>query len=467
MNIRKSLGLWLMELACAGYLVFQVFFALSRKGPEGVISLASRYLPFCPDWLVSLLSGLPGWLFTGWWVGSFYAFVILLFGWAYLAGIRDSDNFSRRAIMLGTALFCATLFFFPPGKHHDVFLYIFQGKMVALYRANPYFTPPSAFAHDCFYRYVGWQNFTSAYGPLWHWIEAGLYLLGGANILGQIAVFRFFTLILHLLNTWLIYSIEEHIRPHQAQRAMLLYGWNPLLLVYAVAGCSNDTAMIFLLLVGIWLSLKNWRFLSSLALAGSVLVKMFSVLFLPFYLKTVKNKKEVPFSLLLMALATFLVWLPFYRGPATFARPFWTAGNYHHSFVFLWNYCWQLLSPKNCGLATRFLKFFLSGGFIWMAWKSWKQTRSWDSSLYHAAVLYFFLLVVVLPARATWYITWLMPLAILSLEKRILLVALTFSLTGLLALTVYYLFHSYAPGYQVATMSVEIGPPLVLAVKWK
>jgi len=456
-----------MEFACVGYVVFQVFFALSRKGPGGVTGLIARYLPMIPAEKFSFLSFLPGWLFSGWWVGSFYASVIIVFIAGYLLAIREAENFSVRYILGSTAIFCFSLFFFPPGKHHDIFLYIFQGKMIAHYGANPYFVPPSRFAADSFYRYVGWKDFTSAYGPFWHWLEAGLFSLGGKSIISQIAVFRSFILVMHLANTWLLFSILKLVLPEKSRQGMLVYGWNPLLLLYSVPGSSNDMAMIFFLLLGLWFFHRNKYLTSSFFLACSALTKIFTILYFPFHLKLIKDRRERIVSLVLAVLVAVVIWLPFYAGWQTFVRMFWAGSHFHHSLLFAWERLSSHLFPGFSWSATRKVQVVFSLGFFVLASRLWQQAKSWQRSMETMAFLLFLLLAVVLPGKATWYISWLLPFAVLSMEERILKVALIFSLTGLLAQTVYYLFHSYETVYQIITLTIEISLPLALAIRWK
>ncbi|MCM8768782.1 MAG: hypothetical protein NC911_03755 [Candidatus Omnitrophica bacterium] len=457
----------LMEMACCGYLVFQVFFALSRKGADGVSALVNHHLPFLASFITPLLSKIPEWLCSAWWISLFYTSVIVLFSVAYLGGLRVVEKFSPLAIWFTTSFFCITLFFFPPGKHHDIFLYIFQGKMFGGYHANPYFIPPAAFAEDPFYGYVGWQQFTSVYGPLWHWIEAGLFFLGGESIISQIATFRCFTLLAHLGNTYLVYSILRQAMPEQVKKGMLLFGWNPLLLLYSVPGSTNDMVMILFLLSAVKLTLLKKTLLSAIALTASGLVKIPGFFYLPFYLKMEKAKKEIAAAVLVMVIFLLVIWLPFYQGPKTFLRLLWIGRNFHHSWLFLWKSFWEKLQPRHYWLLTSFLQTVLTGAFLFAYWQLWRQVNRQEQIFRAMSVLLFFLLTIVLPGRTTWYASWVLPFAVLSLEERITQVALVYSLTALFAQVVYYLFHSYAVIYQAATMMIEIGPPLGLAIRWK
>src|SRR3989440_9548771 len=67
-------------------------------------------------------------------------------------------------------------------------------------------------------------------------------------------------LIMHLASTWLIYSISGRLQipgivlsPERRLRAVLAFAWNPLLLLEACMNAHNDTTLLFLLLLSLWL----------------------------------------------------------------------------------------------------------------------------------------------------------------------------------------------------------------------
>ncbi|MCX7917398.1 MAG: hypothetical protein N2589_04655 [bacterium] len=465
--IKKYYPVFIIEIACISYLLFQVIFALSRKGKEGVIILIQKYLPFLPNFFTIFIHYFPNWIFTEYGIASFYLFIIVLFFIGYFLSIRKIDKFTPLSIITCSFLFCFSFFFSPPGKHHDIFLYIFQGKIVAHYRANPYYAVPSTFSKDAFYRFVGWKDFPSAYGPFWHWLEALLYLIGGENIISQIAVFRLFIIFIHLANSILIYLILKHIFPDKAKKGMVLMAWNPLLLILGPANATNDNAMIFFMLMGILFSLKNRILIASLFLILSAMIKMFSGIYIPFHLKIQCKESNFFLNIIIMLITLFIIWLPFYQGIKTFFIPFWMAKTSHYSITFLFQSFIEIMYPQYLKIATLFFKLFLSIGFLFFYFYIIRKVNNFNESIRGVSVLFFFLLNVFIPARATWYISWLIPFAILSMERRIIFLTLLLTLTSLLSGVVYYFTHSYAKGYQSISILIDIFIPLTISLIWK
>src|SRR2546429_8613167 len=79
-------------------------------------------------------------------------------------------------------------------------------------------------------------------------------------VLGLLAV----GLTMHLASTWLIYSISGRLQipgivlsPERRLRAVLAFAWNPLLLLEACMNAHNDTTLLFLLLLSLWLLVRR------------------------------------------------------------------------------------------------------------------------------------------------------------------------------------------------------------------
>ena len=461
-----------MELCCLGYLVFQVLFALSRKGHSGVAALAGKYLPFkfIQDATAGFLGAIPSWMYSSYGVGSYYGLLIILFFTAYLTAFKifSKETVSLRFLILSSLLFCFTLFFFVPGKHHDIFLYIFQGKMVSFYGANPYFTRPAVFAEDNLFRFVGWGGFTSSYGPVWHLFSALLYRLGRDNIILEIAVFRAFIILCHLTNIYLIYHILNKVRPGFRSAGTLLYAWNPLALIFASAGSTNDFLMLTFLLTGICLHLKKEVFLPAACFALSALTKFSYILFFPLYLKILKNGRNIFLASTVFLSVAVLAWLPFYAGPQSFLRPFWATGVLSHSFLFLLNFIVTLAAGELFAtVVANTVKIVLYLLFLTLFIFIFKKVRSLNAVLASCAVLLLILVCCVMPTWATWYVLWCMPFAVLSGAREIILPCMVFSFSALFSLIPYYFFHSYAPGFQILTLLLALPLPLAAAVKMK
>ncbi|MDD3726343.1 MAG: hypothetical protein PHI44_04025 [Candidatus Ratteibacteria bacterium] len=472
MGKRYLKSVLLMELCCIAHIFHPVLYVLSRKGTSGTAELIHRYVPFSNihSYLIKFIDLIPEWMYSPAGIGIYYGVVIILFFLSYWSAfnVLKKRDMSLRFFFLSTLIFCFTLFFYLPGKHIDLFLYIFQGKMVYYYHANPYFVKPAVFVGDHLLHFVGWKDFTSAYGPVWHIVAAFLYCIGRDNIFLEIGVFKVFIIICHIVNVCLIYNILKIKKPEFKTIGTFLYAWNPLALIYSSCGNNNDFLMITFLLVGIYLYLKKEVFLPAVCFALSSFTKFSYAFFFPFYIKTLKTKKEILLSIIIFLFTSVLVWLPFYEGPTSLLKPFWMTGATGHSIMFLWNVVLSFAFSQNIAVAgTKFLQFILYILFLYIYISLFLKTHSFHDMLNSCAIIFFILVSLIMPNWATWYVMWCIPFAVLSGTPNIIFTCISFSFSALFALIIYFFFHSYAPVYQFLTFLLAIPLPLFIAVKTK
>jgi len=181
------------------------------------------------------------------------------------------------------------------------------------------------------------------------------------------------------------------------------------------------------------------------------------------YLKVLTSKRALTIAIACFVGTAFLLWLPFCNGLVTFTRPFAMATS-SYSLLFVWRTLVVHWLPSYSLLAERLWSVFIGGCFLlYYVVLLWK-VRCFQEMLYASAVLLFFMVTVVLPAQATWYCSWILPFAILSTDKKLIVVSAAYSFTSLFGLVIYYYTHSYAPYPQVLGTLLEIVPPLALAL---
>ncbi len=231
--------------------------------PDPVITLH-----FAPG---QALAWLSSWLPT--WPGTtpqnaYGEFFVLLFlasccyGIAALLIQRESvaaRYFSiRRAIWLGTVLAGALYVLTPAMLSHDILVYASYSRVWAVYHANPYFTPISAFPHDPFTPINYWASSVSAYGPIWTFICGFWGWALPTQPVAYVLAFRICALACHLLNVWLVGRTLQTLgrSPRTVTLGMLLYAWNPLVLLESGLGGHNDGLMLTFMLLGVLLAAR-------------------------------------------------------------------------------------------------------------------------------------------------------------------------------------------------------------------
>src|SRR5579884_1094753 len=184
---------------------------------------------------------------------------------------------TMKYIWLGTVISGMALVFTPAMLSHDAFVYAGYGRLLTVYHENPYFVTLSTHPNDPFTRLDDWNNAPAAYGPLWLIVSALASLIAGDHPLAYILLYRLLGLGMHLLNMWLIGKIlrgcmvgatalpcpsepgravaptihSTELTEHTIALGVLLYAWNPLVLLESSLGAHMDTCMVTLMLSGI------------------------------------------------------------------------------------------------------------------------------------------------------------------------------------------------------------------------
>jgi Gpi18-like mannosyltransferase len=235
---------------------------------------------------------------------------------AYLAALRllapaqGGHNTLQRyqiPLIIITWLACsaALMFASPAGESHDIFDYLFRGRMMTEYQANPLVDVPETFGLSIPYtRYLAWRKNVDTYGPIW---EAASYsTASGVRLVANsldwwddsypvcpkspescrllmlyVAGYRLLSISLTGLSGWLITSLVRHNHPNLAPMALAAWLWSPLTLIATALGGHNDTVMLVLTLLGWWLLQRQRPFWAILALILAAHVKLTALIWLP------------------------------------------------------------------------------------------------------------------------------------------------------------------------------------------
>src|SRR5713101_7284842 len=106
-------------------------------------------------------------------------------GWSILR-LQNTNSATTRWLLLLLAratLFGLTLLLQPALFSDDVFTYIFSGRILTIYHADPMNTAPIQFAHDPYLQWViSGRNAPNIYGPLWLIIASLLVGIGNGPV---------------------------------------------------------------------------------------------------------------------------------------------------------------------------------------------------------------------------------------------------------------------------------------------
>ena len=190
------------------------------------------------------------------------------------------------------------------GESHDIFDYIFRGRMMTMLGANPLTDVPSQYRGAPYFHYLAWYDHVDAYGPVWEMTSAataavtravlkgvGTWTTSNAScpqsplacrsLIGYVSAYRLLAVGLTGLSGWLILSMVRRSRPHLAAAALAAWLWSPLLLIATAIGAHNDAAMLVLLLLMLWLLQRRRWFPALLVLVLAAHVKLTVVIVTP------------------------------------------------------------------------------------------------------------------------------------------------------------------------------------------
>lgn len=213
-----------------------------------------------------------------------YALLMLGYALAVRCATHVDGPWALLVIAGGWLLCSAMLLRAYPGDSLDVFDYVFRGRMYVLFGASPLASTPDAFAQQPFYAHLGWQTFVDTYGPLWEYAGGAVSWLvqrRAGSLVAAVYGYRLLALALMGLCAGLIGVITHRIAPREVPAALVLWLWNPLVLVSSVLGAHNDVLMLVFVLASVALAQRRRWLLALLALGLAAHVKLTALLLLP------------------------------------------------------------------------------------------------------------------------------------------------------------------------------------------
>jgi hypothetical protein len=265
-------------------------------------------------------------------LGLIFIGMIAIYAWAILLVRRvPAVRWPWFWLLLGaTLLFGVTLLFQPRLFSDDVFTYMFSGRILAIYKADPMNTIPLQFPNDPYLVWViNGPKTTNIFGPLWLSIAALLASVSNSPVI-SLLLFKGLALLTHLLNCCLVWAILAKISPQRQIQGTLLYAWNPLILIELPGSGHSEGVLLTLLLLVVWLHLQGSKpffhicslLVFGLAISTNLIALLLAPLYLWFVVRTQhpmsRMLRAFTWRLLVLLLPFVAIMLPYWRGPSTF-----------------------------------------------------------------------------------------------------------------------------------------------------
>ena len=416
------------RFALAGLLIAGILIA-SSAASTGVLLPAS--VQAVPSWLVGPF-GNTG-IDLG--VGGLIA-VLTLMMVSYAIAVRASDYLSARAVLICIAALNLVVLLAPPLLSTDIFSYMAYGRMAHTYGANPYLYGPTTMLQDPLYPFIGssWVATPTAYGPLFTALSS---VLAPLSIGAGVVVYKSIAAISSLVIVAVVWNAAL-LRGVNPVKAAVLVGLNPVILVFGVGGGHNDLLMLAILVTGVYVLLRQKERASGALIVTASVVKLTAGLLLPFALLESAGRRDgsrrrlavLTGAAVAAVLASALAFALFGSGPLHVLgtlQKIQTAGG-AQSIPGL------ILKVLGLGALSGPVALVLDGAFLvclaWLLWRVGKGEMDWIAGAGWAT----FALLVTAGQLVPWYVGWLVPLAALSRDRRLLVATIAMTVLGLTTL---------------------------------
>jgi hypothetical protein len=180
----------------------------------------------------------------------------------------------------------------PPVLSTDIYHYVLVGRILTFYKLNPYLAPVSQFVTDPTFAYGFWTTPTTHYGPVWTLISGAVVFLAGHDLTVSVIAFKVTAALFNLANCALVFFLARRIVGPAAVIALLLYAWNPLILIETAGSGHTDAAMMTFALLGLLLIMRGRLLVGIGIMTASVLMKYVTGLLLLFTIVYFLGKEQ-------------------------------------------------------------------------------------------------------------------------------------------------------------------------------
>ena len=347
----------------------------------------------------------------------------------YVLAVRVADRLPMWAVLMAIAALYMLVLLAPPILSTDMFSYVAYSRLGALYHINPYLHGPNTVSFDALYPFVSprWITTPTVYGPLF---TALGYVLARFDLAAQVLVYKFVAAVSGLLVIVIVWRAAG-LRGLNRARAVILVGLNPVTILYGVGGGHNDLLMLAVLMGAVYLVLRQRDSTSGALIVVAAAVKLSGGLLLPFALANARargdGRRWSPMVLAGATAATVLIGVPslVLFGPSVLHLFSTLLGIQSHGgepSIHGWILT-ALGCPRWIGAAGIVLDVVFVAAVAWLAFRVWRGRLDWITAAGWATVWMLVTAGFLLP----WYVAWLIPLAALSRDRRLLIasVALT------------------------------------------
>jgi hypothetical protein len=213
-------------------------------------------------------------------LGLAFSGVLVAMTVAYGLVLASVRVVSMRTIAIVVIVLHAILLLSPPLQLTDTFNYLAYARLGALHHLNPYTHVIKQEFFDPVYQFTSWHNLKSPYGPLF---TAFSYPLAFLPLPVAYWTIKVTTVLISLGFVAIVWQCARQLG-RDPRFAVVFVAFNPIYLLYAVAGFHNDFFMLAAETGAISLLLARRDRAAGAALMVAVAIKFTAIVLLPFLL---------------------------------------------------------------------------------------------------------------------------------------------------------------------------------------
>jgi hypothetical protein len=365
--------------------------------------------------------GLPGWMagplpaVGGPLRSSLYAGLFVSMCGCYGVVLAFARHVEARTAAAAIVLLHALFLLAPPLLSADLFGYIDYARIGAVHGLDPYANGPASAPHDAVFAFMRWRgDLPSPYGPLF---TLGSYALAPLSVAASFWVLKALATAASLAIVWLVWDCARRLRLDPMPAAMLV-GLNPLVLVWAVGGAHNDLIVVAAVTAGVWLAVAGRERLAGATLAGAAALKVSAGVMLPFLVagRPRGGRRGVLEGAVVAGAAAVVVTLAAFGTGVTGMLRAQVDQQNLVATASLPNQVgeWLGLGGITGGIRAVALALFVVA-FLALLARTWRGGIGWIAAGGWATVAMLATSAWLMP----WYVTWVLPLAALGRDRRL------------------------------------------------
>jgi len=313
----------------------------------------------------------------------FIILAILLFTvYCLLFILFKKRKISLKKIIILAVTICLILVFSYPAFSHDIFNYIFNAKMVVIFKADPHKQVAMDFPDPM----LGFMRNIHTPAPYFYgWTLTSLapFILGFNRIFPEIISFKLFSVFSLFLTAFILNKIYSILKFKNGKLRLTLFLLNPLILIETISIGHNDLAMMVLAFLGFYFLVRSKQEKKLL----------FAVCCLLFTCASISIKYAT-----LILLPIFLIWylkpkfdLGLWGSLLLFLLPFTRPLDQLHSWYLIWPLTWSLLAKK----PKVFYFFVLLSCFALLRYAPYIYYGNWDPPVTQLRLWIYFLIPLI------------------------------------------------------------------------